>query len=488
MKNRHILKRIIAVALALVTLLSIALPTDTTYAASSYTDPYYFYNTCNNPYGSQHIEFTNQGYFYYGTRSLAASSSKNDRFRTIGWAITLSAGGQSVDIYCANGQTIEYLSSPAGYIAGDGYNYMLYRASYNKLAALAYARNPAAAEVVFSQSEIDVSMAALITVVQGGTGQLLGAVSEYGNGLIAQSGTVWNAYSDVNTILSKFATFNYADYVLHYPAAITNYKLEVYYKSEDVNKNTSTQAVSSIYSIASDKSIHSGGNVLYQKAQQLGTVSPVSPSKLGLSKVGYHIEAGSEWVIEDTFVQVAAGYPYYTSQLNYRVNYQDCSTTLVANWQPNLYTVHFNANGGSGVINSKTYYFDEAGSLAVNSFTRTGYQLVEGKEWNTKLDGSGTSYSTGQMIKNLATENGAELTLYANWEPCIYTFVEDKAGGTGGTDVFYQKYDTGFYSEEGCTNLITSISIPGTIGYNFCGRIEKVDKRRVLDEKDGDRI
>lgn len=404
MKNRHILKRIIAIALALVTLLSIALPTDTTYAASSYTDPYIFYHSCNTTNG-QKIEFTNQGYFYYGTRSLAASSSKNDRFRTIGWAITLSAGGQSVDIYCANGQTIEYLSSPAGYTAGDGYNYMLYRASYNKLAALAYARNPAAAEVVFSQSE-DVSMAALITVVQGGTGQLLGAVSEYGNGLIAQSGTVWNAYSDVNTILSKFATFNYADYVLHYPAAITNYKLSVFYKSEDVNKNTSTHAVSlNGYTIDSNEYLKSG-NTVRQNASQLGTIVAKHPvDYFGLSKVGYYIEAGSEWVIEDTFVQVAAGYPYYTSQLNYRVNYQDCSTTLVA-----------------------------------------------------------------------------------NWEPCIYTFVEDKAGGTGGTDVFYQKYDTGFYSEEGCTNLITSISIPGRIGYNFCGRIEKVDKRRVLDEKDGDRI
>lgn len=147
--KKRMLKRTIALVLSLITLLGIVLPQEPVLAATSYSDPYTFYHTCDTIYG-QKIEFTQNGYFYYATKSQSAASSKYDRFRTIGWAITLSAGGQSVDIYCANGQTIERLSSASGQNAADGYNYMLYRASYNRLAQLAYARNPTAAQVIFS--------------------------------------------------------------------------------------------------------------------------------------------------------------------------------------------------------------------------------------------------------------------------------------------------------------------------------------------------
>lgn len=43
--------------------------------------------------------------------------------------------------------------------------------------------------------------------------------------------------------------------------------------------------------------------------------------------------------------------------------------------------------------------------------------------WNTKADGSGTSYSPGRKVKNLTTENGETVTLYAQWseEKEVYT-------------------------------------------------------------------
>lgn len=71
------------------------------------------------------------------------------------------------------------------------------------------------------------------------------------------------------------------------------------------------------------------------------------------------------------------------------------------------YTVKYNANGGSGVPSSQTKWKDQSLTLSSTKPTRTGYTF---SEWNTKSDGSGTSYSSGSSY----TANSAT-TLYAIW-------------------------------------------------------------------------
>ena len=71
-------------------------------------------------------------------------------------------------------------------------------------------------------------------------------------------------------------------------------------------------------------------------------------------------------------------------------------------------TVSFDANGGTGSMSSMTFGKGDTKNLIANKFTRTGYTFVG---WNTKADGTGTSYSDKQSIT--PTEN---LTLYAQWE------------------------------------------------------------------------
>lgn len=71
-------------------------------------------------------------------------------------------------------------------------------------------------------------------------------------------------------------------------------------------------------------------------------------------------------------------------------------------------TVSFDANGGTGSMSSMTLGKGETKTLTPNTFTRTGYTFTG---WNTKADGTGTSYSDKQSIT--PTEN---LTLYAQWE------------------------------------------------------------------------
>lgn len=71
------------------------------------------------------------------------------------------------------------------------------------------------------------------------------------------------------------------------------------------------------------------------------------------------------------------------------------------------YTVSYNANGGTGAPSSQTKWKNQALTLSSTKPTRTGYTF---SKWNTKSDGSGTSYSSGASY----TANSA-VTLYAIW-------------------------------------------------------------------------
>lgn len=82
--------------------------------------------------------------------------------------------------------------------------------------------------------------------------------------------------------------------------------------------------------------------------------------------------------------------------------------SLLLNASEQNNTVSFDANGGSGTMSAMTYEKGQTKSLTANKFTRTGYTFVG---WNTKADGTGTSYSDKQSIT--PTEN---LTLYAQWK------------------------------------------------------------------------
>lgn len=92
----------------------------------------------------------------------------------------------------------------------------------------------------------------------------------------------------------------------------------------------------------------------------------------------------------------------------------DGEVTLYAQWSLNTYTVVYNANGGSGTTQSSTHTYTVSKALTANSFTRSDFAFVE---WNTKANGSGTSYSNTQSVKNLTSTPGGSITLYAQWVP-----------------------------------------------------------------------
>ena len=73
----------------------------------------------------------------------------------------------------------------------------------------------------------------------------------------------------------------------------------------------------------------------------------------------------------------------------------------------NNYNISYNANRGTGTMESDTVSYNGNYVIKQNKFKRTGYTFVG---WNTKSDGSGTTYKAGDSY-NI----NADLILYAKW-------------------------------------------------------------------------
>jgi pilin isopeptide linkage protein/uncharacterized repeat protein (TIGR02543 family) len=108
---------------------------------------------------------------------------------------------------------------------------------------------------------------------------------------------------------------------------------------------------------------------------------------------------------------------------------------------PKTYTVHFIANGASGEMADQTITVGESIALTANAFTADGFTFTG---WNTKADGSGTSYADGEVVKDLAKADGY-VQLYAQWEKNTpqgtYTVHFEPNGGSG--DMSDQKITVG---------------------------------------------
>ena len=128
--------------------------------------------------------------------------------------------------------------------------------------------------------------------------------------------------------------------------------------------------------------------------------------------VGSNLASGSYKMIPDTNNSNTNGSVIY---------YLTMSTSCLP------YTVVFNptstAGGttisGTGTMASQTIPTGVSTALNANTFTApSGYEF---DSWNTKQDGTGTSYTDGQSVTNLTT-GGQTITLYAQWkksDPCL---------------------------------------------------------------------
>ena len=127
---------------------------------------------------------------------------------------------------------------------------------------------------------------------------------------------------------------------------------------------------------------------------------------------------------------------------------------FTASWTANKYTIAFDANNGTGTTASVNATYDADAVLTANGFTRTGFSFAG---WNTAKDGSGTAYADNATVRNLASENGAKATLYAQWTANSYTVTYR----VDGNETAKQTYKYG--------ETIKAIADPVKTGYTFMG-------------------
>lgn len=122
----------------------------------------------------------------------------------------------------------------------------------------------------------------------------------------------------------------------------------------------------------------------------------------------------------------ANGNVVYQPGAEYKNDQNGGTVTLYAKWTAWKHTVHYNANGGdqNSVPTDQTKTFDQAIILSDKKPTRHGYNFVR---WNTKADGTGTSYEVKGNYNH--DQNGGTVTLYAIWTPWVHTVHYDANGG-----------------------------------------------------------
>jgi M6 family metalloprotease-like protein/uncharacterized repeat protein (TIGR02543 family) len=139
-----------------------------------------------------------------------------------------------------------------------------------------------------------------------------------------------------------------------------------------------------------------------------GTITPLGTTQVleGESQ-HYQITPDTHYYIKTVLVNCVNN----TNAVNTGVyDFTDVTSeqTIHATFAPKIYTVTFDANGGTGTMNPQNFSYGILKNLLPNKFTRSGYTFIN---WNTKEDGEGTCYSDQQ---NLSLSE--DITLYAQWE------------------------------------------------------------------------
>ena len=176
----------------------------------------------------------------------------------------------------------------------------------------------------------------------------------------------------------------------------------------------------------SGKSYTDGENVLLSSdttlyAQWVKTDLEISFDSNGGSGVMTSLDASYNSSIKlpnNLFTRLGYTFSYWNTKSDGSgTNYDNLATVTVkddlklyAIWVPNNYTVIFDNNGGTGTMSNQNVVYDKEFILNQNAFGKKNYIF---KGWNTKSDGSGTSYTDKQKVSNLVASGS--ITLYAIW-------------------------------------------------------------------------
>ena len=221
----------------------------------------------------------------------------------------------------------------------------------------------------------------------------------------------WDAVEDATgyEIWRASGSMNTADAVL-----VTNVEAEVAYEDTSVNPGdiyfywfkTVTQYGTGDFS----------ASVFGYRARVVGTVAfDANGGTASASSLGY--TAGSPYGTLPTASRT--GYEFdgwFTSatggsEVTAATPADENIATLYARWTPHTYTIHFDANGGTGTMADIEMTYDVATNLTANAFSNNGWAFTG---WATSANGA-VVHGDGARVTNLSASDGASVTLFAVW-------------------------------------------------------------------------
>lgn len=170
------------------------------------------------------------------------------------------------------------------------------------------------------------------------------------------------------------------------------------------------------------------------------------------TKTGYTFVGWTNSVVTTALSDAAQ----ITSGKKFGVTYTNKTSTLYADWNANSYSVRFNKNADdvAGSMSDQSFTYDVAQNLTSNAFSRIGY--VFGGWTNA----TGTAYTDGVAVSNLASDEGAVVDLFAKWTH-MWTITFKEADQFGGETLSSATY------EDNAT--VTPPSNPQHDGWNSAG-------------------
>ena len=176
---------------------------------------------------------------------------------------------------------------------------------------------------------------------------------------------------------------------------------------------------------------------------------PTNPSKRGYTFSGWY--NGEDKLTEETVI--------------------DANITYTAKFEPNHYSIAFNANGGSGSMQTlENVAYDEKVKLPKCTFTRDGYDFAG---WTTSSSSYNPSvdYEDQEVVEGLHSRDGKVKTLYAVWTGKTFeaTFVYGYEGKDNETK-------TGKVGEDISLPYVSETSRPGYLFDGWYRSAEGGDK------------
>ena len=275
----------------------------------------------------------------------------------------------------------------------------------------------------------------------------------YYTGTNGSGSLVINSSGSISIIVDD--TYFQGDSTLYAYWQINTYSLEINYSSDVGVTNSTDINITASSCTVSDSTISSGESSTISHTYSTSSYSIVIKLS-NSSSYDYYMRIGSK--------------PTATI---YTLIYDDANDSYTYTWTPDSndsitiyiyqrYTITYNGNNNTGGTVPSTQYkiFGTTLTLSANNLTRTGYTTTG---WNTNSSGTGTHYDGSASY----TVN-ASATLYSEWKANVYEVTLKYNNGNSDTKL-YLKYDSGWYTEESCTNMVTSITTPTKTGYTFNG-------------------